>query len=75
MKRKVKKVYDYTYVLTKTDENGNGVNFITPCGYGLTNEYVFHDNDKMFEFFAFERAFLLKNERIIVKCVENCNVQ
>lgn len=71
MKRKVKKVYDYTYVLTKTGENGNAVNFITPCGYGLTNEYVFHDHTIMFEFMRFESFLLLNNERIEIKCIEN----
>lgn len=75
MKRKVKKVYDYTYVLTKTDENGNAVNFFVPCGgYGFTNEIIFHNREKMFNFFIVESALLLKNEKIEVKCIENWNV-
>ena len=76
MKRKVKKVYDYTVVLTKTDENGNGVNFTVPyIGYGFTNEITFHDRKKMFDFFIIESALLRKNEKIEVKCVENWNVK
>lgn len=75
MKRKVKKVYDYTYVLTKTDENGNAVNFTTPCVDGFTNEIIFHNREKMFDFFIVESALLRKNEKIEVKCVENWNVK